>query len=206
MKTSADLYQVVSYNPEAYTCNLAPATQNARGILRDVPIGCFWGGSWEIQRRYSPPFPNLAPQGARWGIGFPVQAGDYCIVSHLDQTTAYISSFLPGWRGARGPAYVGQQSGEPIQDRFDVLHPSGAWLRCLRNGTWIVNTPENSARVTISADGTVTLDAGIVNVNAGEINLNGDVHVNGSQDINGKKVMVIGGLDSAGDQMVQDGQ
>lgn len=199
MKTDADLYQIISYDAQSYTCNLAPATQNARGILRNVPIGCFWGGSWEIQQRYSPPFPDRASSGSRWGIGFPVQKGDYAIVRYLDQTTAYIAAFLPGWRGVRGPAYAGQQAGEPIADRFDLLHPSGSWVRILQDGTWKLTTPENSVTITIDAGGAVTVDAA-------QINLNGGVHINGNADINGKRVMVIGGKDTDGDTMISDGQ
>lgn len=231
MKTSEDLYQVIAYFPESYTCNLAPATQNARGILRNVPIGCFWGGSWDAQQRYSPPFPNGARVGSRWGIGFPVQQGDYAVVRYLDQTTAYIAAFLPGWRGVRGPAYQGQQIGEPIVDRFDLLHPSGSWVRILQDGTWKLTTPENTVTITIDAGGSVTVDAeksihlnakeGIemtaknIDFNASEgaswrsggaIDFEGEVHVTGSQDINSSRVMVIGGRDSDGDTMVSDGQ
>lgn len=203
---SPDLYQVISYDPIAYTCNVAPASQNARGILRNVPISCWWGGSWEIQQRYSPPFPERAEQGTRWGMGLPIQPGDYCLVARFDAVSAYIIQFLPGWRGVRGPSTVGQQNGEPVEDRLDLLHPSGAWLRCLQDGTWILNTPNNSVRIEVDASGAVSISAGSISVNASEINLNGDVHVNGSQDINGKRVMVIGGKDTDGDTMIQDGQ
>ena len=224
MQHSLEWYQVISYTPIPGVCDLAPATQTPRGILREVPIACFWGGAWEIQKRYTPPIPNPVDtgqfggvaEGPRWGMAFPIQPGDYALVGYLDPSTAVIVGFAPGWRGTPKPAYVGAQMGEPIADRFDVLLPSGAWLRSLADSTWIVTTASvdsPSVAIRLGADGSVSINAGSVSVTAetvsitaGDITLTGNVHVEGSQDINGKKVMVIGGRDSAGHTMVQDGQ
>lgn len=218
------LYQVISYNPILNVCDLAPAGQGGQGILRGVPIGCFWGGSWQAQVRHRPPLPRRAsPEqwgeavgGPRWGVVFPVQLGDYCEVDFLDGdlTSAVIIAFCPGWRGNPGPAYVGEQFGESTQDRFDLLLPSGGWARCLGDGTWLISAAPvgQGPVVRISADGSVTVQADNVAIAAssilfeGSVAVNGALSVQGDTTVNGKGVMVQGGVDSAGDVMVSTGQ
>ena len=209
MKT--ELYQIISYNPLLNICDVAPASQGAAGILRAVPLGCFWGGSRADQVRHSPPLPKTvdsaqwgrATGGPRWGVTFPVQPGDYCQVGFLggDRSSAIIVGLLPGWRGGYGPAYVGQRFGESPTDRFDILLPSGGWARCLADGSWVFQAAPagQGAAIRVGSDGAVA-------INASSITLNGAVAINGSATINGKGIMVTGGIDSRGDTMVATGQ
>lgn len=206
-----ELYQVISYNPLLGVCDVAPASQNASGILRAVPLACSWGGARAAQVRHNPPMePTVSPGewgnspgGPRWGVAFPIQPGDYCLVGSLGGASGAMAivGLVPGWRSSPTPAQVGQAAGEPVGDRFDILLPSGAWARALGDGSWVLQaSPAGAgASVRIGSDGTITLTAGA-------IALNGDVSINGATDIGGKGVMVEGGQDSAGDTMVVTGQ
>ena len=201
------LYTVLSYNPIFNACDLSPAGQSAKGILRDVPIACFWGGTSESQQSHYPRFPPEAIAPApRWGVVYPVQPGDFAQVDFLggDQSSAVITGFICNWRGTRGPAYLAQEIGEPIKNRYDVLLPSGAWLKSLEDGSWIIAAaPAKSpaCSITLKADGSVV------------INAPGGVHITNDAEstINGKGIVVIGGMDddneaNGPDRMVSTGQ
>lgn len=219
------LYQVIAYNPILNVCDVAPASQSGLGILRGVPIACFWGGSWQSQFRHQPPLPRIASQsqwgeaagGPRWGVIYPVQLGDYCEIECLDDdpTSAVIIAFSPGWRGGLGPAHVGRQYGESELDRFDILLPTGGWARCLADGTWVISAAPvgKGPTVRISADGSVLIHqaaevaiaASTINIQ-GAVSIDGPLSVQGDTTIGGKGVVVVGGVDSAGDVMVSTGQ
>jgi len=212
-------YRVLSYNPTLQTCVLAPASQTQSGILYDVPIA-LWGGTWADQKRLplqltQPVDPGqwgTAADGPRWGIALPIQQGDMVKVEYPDGNTRtpLITGFAKGVIGSQGPAVVAAEQGESTQDRLDLLLPSGAWARCLGDGTWILSTgPAGSpaAQITLGADGTITLDGASLVVNTPTITVNGQTSfTEAGQVINGKAIAVIGAVDSAGHPLVSDNQ
>ena len=217
-QSNSHQYTVLKYDPVLRTCDLQPAAETPGGVLWDVPISCWWGGNWSNQVRHQPTvpqtdisgFPQLA-HGPQWGTAYPVQPGDWAKVDFLngDQSAPIITAFTSQWAWW-GVADVAREIGEPIEDRFDLLHPSGAWLRILGDGSWVITTPgvdSPKCRIFISASGAVTLDAGSVTLNASSFEVNaGNIDLNGLTKISGKEVTVIGGVDSAGHPIVNSGQ
>lgn len=212
-------YRVLSYNPALQTCVLAPASQSQSGILYDVPIA-LWGGSWADQKRsplrltqtVDPGQWGEAAEGPRWGVALPIQQGDMAKVEYPDgnTNTPLITSFAKGIIGSQGPSVVGVEQGEAEGDRLDLLLPSGAWARCLGDGTWIISTPpvgSPGAQLTLSPDGTITLDGAHLVVNTPTVTVNGQTSfTQAGQVINGKAIAVVGAVDSAGHPLVSDNQ
>ena len=199
-------------------CSLQPSSGTPGGVLRDVPIACWWGGNWLKQAQHEPTliatdvsnWPNL-PHGPQWGESYPVQPGDWAEVVFVndDRSTPIITAFTSqvGWWGVPD---VARAIGEPTEDRYDLLHPSGAWLRIQGDGTWVITTPaidKPSCRININSSGEITIDAGSVTVNSDSFTVNAiAIDLNGLTKISGKEVTVIGGIDSAGHPIVNSGQ
>jgi hypothetical protein len=185
---SSDLYTVLKYYPEWETCDLISASPNARGALQQVPIAVGHGGSWENQQRHEPAVENKADpgkwgncdRGPRWGESFPVQEGDLAEVRFVgaNQSVPLITKFLH-WRGNYGPAFVAKNlksrpdglpsSDKEIDNRYDLLLPSGAWLRSTGDGGWIIATPpvdNPKAFIALHADGTIHISGSHVIITA----------------------------------------
>lgn len=209
--TTSEWFTVVAYNPILNVCDLKPAAGSQRGFLSDVPIAC-WGGSWEQQKRQTPALPSVvdpgawgaAARGPRWGVAYPVQLGDLAKVEYLGGS--YNSPIITEFGGnpvEAGPAFVGAQLGESPFNRYDLLLPSGAWLKSLGDGSWLIATgPVGSpaASIRLGADGSVT-------INAASITINGVTTFNGTgQNINGKEIAVVGAPDSAGHPLTGSNQ
>lgn len=214
----SSLHRVLSYDPLAETCTLAPASGSQAGLLRDVPIA-LWGGSQYGQRRSAARLTETvsgdwgeAEGGPRWGLSFPVQQNDLAQLSYVDgdQSRPVITAFLRGTVGSPAIAPVGVEQDEPSKDRFDLLLPSGAWCRSLADGSWIVATGPvgaAAASIRIGADGTITLNGSALVVDCPTVTVNGVADFTESgQSINGKEISVIGGVDSAGHSNVSSGQ
>ncbi|MBD2019354.1 hypothetical protein H6F43_04045 [Leptolyngbya sp. FACHB-36] len=181
----SDLYTVLSYNPIEQTCDLAPASINQRGTLTAVPIAAGFGGAWELQQSHRPKvagsvnpktYGNVA-RGPRWGENYPIQPGDMCRVCYIGESMSdpVITEFVR-WRGDLGVPWVANQvlsqpndyteatpieEDEPV-DRYDLLLPSGAWLRSSKKGSWTIATPPvDRARnfITLNADGSIKIKA-----------------------------------------------
>lgn len=192
---NSELYTVLKYYPETETCDLYPANQNGRGALSRVAIAVGHGGAWENQQRHNPPLENRSDpsqfgnveRGPRWGQSFPVQEGDIAEVHWLgmDQSVPIIKNFLHH-RGVLGPAWVASKIGDrpdglPESDkepdnRYDLLLPSGAWLRSTKDGSWTIATPPVDAPkafIVLHANGDINIHAeGTVTINAAKIDLN----------------------------------
>lgn len=209
-------YRVLTYDPIAQTCVLAPASQCQSGIIYDVPI-LAWGGNWQDQKRVplqltQPVDPGAwgsSDQGPRWGVTFPVQQGDLAKVEYLDGA-AVVTGFAKGILGSQGPAIAAEEQGESIDNRFDLLLPSGAWARSLGDGSWVLSTGpvgNPAAQITLAADGTITLDGSALVINTPTITVNGQTSfTEAGQVINGKEIAVVGAPDSRGDRLTGSNQ
>lgn len=160
----SDLFVVERYDPQFQTCDLAPASINQRGKLSQVPIFCMFGGAWELSSHYEPSLGldvdteqwGNAPRGARWGMNVPIQPGDMARVEYQGESASdpVITAFFR-WRGDFSPAWLANQvfsesneftretpdSDDVLADRFDILLPSGAWMRSTQDGAWTICTP-----------------------------------------------------------------
>lgn len=159
-----DWYTVLRYDPVWQLCDLAPASSNQRGVLRSVPIAQPFGGAWELQIFHKPDLERIVdpahwgecPRGPRWGTDLPIQEGDMARVSFAGEGSSdpVIVGFLR-WRGDYGIPWVANQvlggiendyteqtplDDDLLADRWDVLLPSGAWLRSTESGSWTIAT------------------------------------------------------------------
>jgi hypothetical protein len=181
--TGTDFYTVLQYYPDRQTCDLAPASTNQRGVLKSVPIAQPFGGAWELQSFHEPKLDRVVnsehwgecPRGARWGQSLPIQQGDMARVSFAGegQCDPIIVGFMR-WRGDYGIPWVANQAlsvendytkstppdDDVLNDRWDVLLPSGAWIRSTESGSWTIATaPVHRAIAFISLgyDGKITI-------------------------------------------------
>lgn len=180
----SDLYTVVRYDPLAHTCDLTSASINQRGDLKEVPIACGFGGAWEFQSQHQPAVGSVNQQqwgncarGARWGVAYPIQPGDLCRVMYAgeSQSDPMITEFYRQ-QGDYGIPWVANQvlssendytKNTPLDDdepelRYDLLLPSGAWLRSLKSGSWVVATApvdRPKAYIVLDANGTIKIKA-----------------------------------------------
>lgn len=174
--TGSDLYTVLAYDPIAQTCDLASASINQRGTLTAVPISQAFGGAWELQAGHQPQIATTDPsrwgdcqRGPRWGMNLPIQPGDMAKVGYVGESMSdpVIVAFYR-WRGDYGIPWVANQvlghrdndytkqtpqdDAEPA-DRFDILLPTGAWIRSTQSGSWVIATnPVNFAKTWLSLD------------------------------------------------------
>jgi uncharacterized protein YidB (DUF937 family) len=161
--TGSDLYTVLAYDPIAQTCDIAPATMNQRGTMSAVPIHCAFGGAWENQVGHKPAVQATnserwgnAPRGPRWGQSLPIQPGDVARVAYVAESMSdpVIVGFYR-WRGDFGLPWVANQvlgkrdspynqqlpaDDGDVADRYDLLLPSGAWMRSGNLGSWTMAT------------------------------------------------------------------
>ncbi len=179
-------YTVGRYDPDFQLCDLYPASINQRGQLSDVPIACGFGGSWEAQNAHepevasggfvSPNWGNVA-RGARWGQTFPIQPGDMALVVY--QGAGASDPIIIGFEFANGNYsipwlanqllstendYTNQLADDEdlTQGRYDLLLPSGAWLRSAQKSSWTVATApadRPKAFITLHHDGKIKLKA-----------------------------------------------
>ncbi|MCD8487898.1 MAG: hypothetical protein LRZ84_14470 [Desertifilum sp.] len=181
----SDLYTVISYDPKWQTCDLQASSTNQRGSLKQVPIVQYFGGSWESQAFHKPELPKTdtarfgnCTRGARWGISLPIQPGDKAIVNFLGESQAdpVIVGFLRNTGDAGIPWAANQLiagNNNPYTgalpedahwegDRFDVLLPTGAWVRSTGSGSWTISTPPAhlaKSFISLDAAGKITLRA-----------------------------------------------
>jgi hypothetical protein len=179
----SDLYTVAQYYPEFQTCDLYPASINQRGQLTQVPIRSPFAGSWEAKAGHQPQVASLsdpnqfgnAPRGPRWGMNLPIEPGDMAVVEYLGESMSdpVISGFLC-WRGSYAVPWMANQvlsqqndyteqtpeDDDLVQGRFDLLLPSGAWLRSTHAGSWVMATsPVDRAKafVALHSDGKIKI-------------------------------------------------
>lgn len=180
----AETYTVSRYYPEFGTCDLIPATINQRGELSAVPIKVPFGGSWEASSVHQPQVYSgngdgwgNASRGPRWGMNFPVQPGDLALVEY--EGAAASDPVIVGFRFTRGNYTVAWTANQVlskgndytentavdddlVSDRFDLLLPSGAWLRSTQAGSWVMATApvdRPNAFFTLHADGKIKAKA-----------------------------------------------
>ncbi len=215
----AKWFSVLTYNPLEQTCTVAPSSQSQSGLLYDVPIAC-WGGSWQGQKRsplkltetVEPGAWGASDAGPRWGLALPVQQGDLALVEQGDhnQSAPCIVGFAPGVPGTLGPAAVGVEQGESLYGRFDLLLPSGAWARSLRDGSWVISTGPvggPAASIRLGSDGTITLNGAALVVNTPVVTVNGVTTFSvAGQKIGGSEIAVVGAPDSGGDTLTASNQ
>jgi hypothetical protein len=159
-----DWYTVLRYDPTWQLCDLAPASSNQRGIIRSVPIAQPFGGAWELQTFHDPVLERIVepahwgecPRGPRWGTSLPIQEGDMARVSFAGEGSSdpVIVGFMR-WRGDYGIPWVANQvlagiendyteqtplDDDLLPDRWDILLPSGAWVRSTESGSWTIAT------------------------------------------------------------------
>lgn len=162
--TGTDFYTVLRYDPIWQVCDLASASSNQRGTLRSVPIGQPFGGAWELQTFHKPALERVVepahwgecPRGPRWGQSLPIQEGDMARVSFGAEGSSdpVITGFMR-WRGDYGIPWVANQvlgdikndyteqtplDDDILADRWDILLPSGAWMRSTESGSWTIAT------------------------------------------------------------------
>jgi len=162
--TGTDWYTVLRYDPIWQLCDLAPASSNQRGVLRSVPVGAAFGGAWELQTFHKPALERVVepgnwgecPRGPRWGQSLPIQEGDMARVSFAAEGSSdpVITGFMR-WRGDYGIPWVANQvlggiendyteqtplDDDILADRWDILLPSGAWMRSTESGSWTIAT------------------------------------------------------------------
>lgn len=181
--TGSDLYTVLRYNPITQTADLAPASTNQRGALSEVPVCVGFGGAWEIQSNHEPKVSTVnvdlwgdCPRGPRWGTNYPIQPGDMVRVEYQGEMMSdpVVTGFFR-WRDGYGVPWVANQvlgkrdndySKQLPQDdagtdnRYDLLLPTGAWLRSGAGGSWAIATPPvhfPMAWVSVAADGKVKI-------------------------------------------------
>lgn len=175
---SIELAYVVDYNPETESCTLCLGGRHGGTYLYNVPIAVDFGGCYEVQQKMHQPCDRAKPdqygkveRGPRWGVSYPVQVGDTCVVGFVsgNESTPVILKFLRGWSdpGIGWVAKKVEREGEGFPEtdqqpahRFDICLPSGGWLRCLSDSSWVVSTaPLNKpkALITLHANGDIDI-------------------------------------------------
>ncbi len=172
----SDLFTVLTYDPIHQTCDLAPASVNQRGVMTQVPIAQTFAGAWENQQFHRPAVAKTdsktwgtAPRGARWGMNLPIQPGDLALVLYAGESASdpVIVAFYR-WRGDYAVPWLANQvigtrdnefkkalpqDDAETADRFDVLLPSGGWLRSTKLGSWVMATgPVDAAKAWLVLD------------------------------------------------------
>lgn len=178
-------FLVLAYDPLFQTCDLQPIGVRQQGTAAKVPIAVGRHGSWEKQQQWASVISTQvsidqwgnAPRGPRWGETFPIQPGDVALVGYVDGLASerVIVGFQRG-QGDYGPPWVANQvlssandytretpeADDLTDDRYDLLLPSGAWLRGLNDGSWVIaSAPVDRAKVFLSmnANGSFKLKA-----------------------------------------------
>jgi hypothetical protein len=178
------LYMIQSYDPLRQRCTIVPYNPDGGPILTDVPLAIGWSGSWERQQQYGGtigPLMNAeqwgnSPRGPVWGETHPIEPGDIVLVQFLG-ADAIITAIAHDLGAAHhSPAWVANQvhsspndftketpaADDEPQGRYDVLLPSGGWLRNLADGSWVVTTcPVDRPKVfmVLNADGSFKIKA-----------------------------------------------
>lgn len=180
----ATLYMVQTYDPLRQRCTIVPYNADGGPILSDVPLGIGWNGSWERQQHYGGSIAQMSapeqwgnsPRGAVWGQTYPIESGDIVLVQYFgnDPIITAWSQDLSAMH--HSPAWVANQihsnpndftketppSDDEPQGRYDILLPSGAWMRALHDGSWVVTAcPVDRPKtfMVLNADGSFKIKA-----------------------------------------------
>jgi hypothetical protein len=178
------LYMIQLYDPLRQRCTIVPYTPEGGPILTDVPLGIGWNGSWERQQQYGGTIAQMAgadqwgnsPRGPVWGQTHPIEPGDIVLIQYLGQDPI-ITAIVPDLSAMHhSPAWVANQvhsnpndftketpaADDEPQGRYDTLLPSGAWMRALHDGSWVVATcpvDRPKAFLVLNADGSFKIKA-----------------------------------------------
>ena len=155
---------VENFYPETGEVDLIPDTLTQRGRLSRVPVKAPFGGSWEAQQSVEEGVASFfsgeswgnSARGPRWGMHLPVEPGDIAIVQYMGggQSDPVVTAFIRGngdftvaWTANQVLSEQNDYTDETPDDdglldgRFDLLLPSGAWLRSGFEGSWTIATP-----------------------------------------------------------------
>lgn len=175
--TGSDYYTVKKYDPVLQLCDLYPGGTHQRGILTKVPIAQIGASSWEDQIFHEPALSSkMDPEqwgqvcrGPKAGVSWPIQPGDLALVQFRgeSQSDPVITAFMRQDLGLGIPWTANQAIGRrddkykqrlpqddaKLKDRYDVLLPSGAWIRSTKEGSITLSTPPvHNARCFLSLD------------------------------------------------------